>query len=213
MAEAYAAEEARYKKNLDARAQETLTELYQAKEYLEQRADLVTRLAAESKAKRVNQMTNPAYRWAALAIFCFAVITAGYGVYNWFWDEGDNGIYITLGGLAVIFFFSSLNVLPTARNNSRVLSARLQKTREELEVYLHQYPSEHGFPVPARYAHPATLSRMIRSVREGRSHTVEESFEDMKSVLKSLHSGITVSQIEYDEVVAIKPMFLLEDYR
>ena len=54
---------------------------------------------------------------------------------------------------------------------------------------------------------------MIRSIREGRSETVPEAYEDMKVVLRSLNSDVKVSQTEYDEVVVIKPMFLLEDYK
>ena len=54
---------------------------------------------------------------------------------------------------------------------------------------------------------------MMRSIREGRSETIPEAYEDMKAVLRSLNSGVKVNQTEYDEVVAIKPMFLLENYR
>jgi hypothetical protein len=35
----------------------------------------------------------------------------------------------------------------------------------------------------------------------------------MKAVLKSLNSTVTVSQTEYDEVITIKPIFLLENYQ
>ena len=124
--------------------------------------------------------------------------------------SGDYGMYVTLIGLAALFFFASAHVLPTARNNSRAIAAALDKARADLEIYLRDYPD---FPLPARYAHPATLTRMIRSIREGRSETIPEAYEDMKAVLRSLNSDVKVSQTEYDEVVAIKPMFLLENYR
>jgi hypothetical protein len=42
---------------------------------------------------------------------------------------------------------------------------------------------------------------------------MEEAFEDMKAVLKAMNKSVTVSQVEYDEVVTIKPMFLLENYQ
>ena len=35
----------------------------------------------------------------------------------------------------------------------------------------------------------------------------------MKAYLKALNSEVTVSQEEYDEVMAIKPMFLVMDYQ
>lgn len=210
LAEAEAAEEARYKKNLSATAQASVDELRRAKAFLEERPDLSTRLAAASKAKRVDAMTNPVHKWVALAIFCFALVAAVYGAYTWLSDSGDYGLYITLAGLTALFFFAGANVLPTARNNRRAIAAALERARADMAEYIAGYPD---FPLPARYAHPATLSRMIRSLREGRSETIPEAYEDMKAVLRSLNSDVRVSQTEYDEVVAIKPMFLLENYQ
>ncbi len=210
LAEARAAEEARYVKKLTKKAEESLEALRRAQAFLNERPDLATRLAADSKALRVNRLTNPMHKWAALAIFCMAVVAAAYGSYTWIYGLGDYGMQITLVGFALIFFFSSLNVLPTARNNRRALTERLEKTRRDVQTYIDTYPN---FPLPARYAHPATLTRMIRSIREGRSQTIAEAYEDMKKVLKAINASVTVSQTEYDEIVAIKPMFLLEDYK
>ncbi len=210
LAEARAAEEARYVKHLSPTAEKSLNALRHAREFLEKRPDLTTRLAAASKARRVDQLTNPAHKWVALAIFCLALVASIYGAYTWLTGSGDYGMYVTLIGLAALFFFASAHVLPTVRNNSRAIAAALDKARADLETYLRDYPD---FPLPTRYAHPATLTRMIRSIREGRSETIPEAYEDMKAVLRSLNSGVKVSQTEYDEVVAIKPMFLLENYR
>lgn len=66
--------------------------------------------------------------------------------------------------------------------------------------------------MPARYAHPVVLQRMIRVLREGRAQSVEEALNVMKKDLKALNASVQVEQEEYDEVVAIKPMFLLWDY-
>lgn len=66
--------------------------------------------------------------------------------------------------------------------------------------------------MPARYAHPVVLQRMIRVLREGRAQSVGEALNVMKKDLKALNASVQVEQEEYDEVVAIKPMFLLWDY-
>ena len=68
------------------------------------------------------------------------------------------------------------------------------------------------FPLPARYAHPVVLDRMIRVLREGRAQSIEEALTVVKADLKALNADVQVSQEEYDEVVAIKPMFLVSDY-
>jgi len=56
------------------------------------------------------------------------------------------------------------------------------------------------------------LQRMIRVLREGRAQSVGEALNVMKKDLKALNASVQVEQEEYDEVVAIKPMFLLWDY-
>ncbi len=208
---ARAQEEARYKKHLSPAAKSALEELRRAKAYLEERPDLAVRLAHDSKALRVNRMTAPWQKWLAASIFGLAFAAALYGLWDWLaGSEADYGLYITLIGFAVMFSFSGAKVLPTARNNQAVLTRLLEGTRKELEDYIAQYP---GFPLPARYAHPMTLARMIRSIREGRSETIPTAFADMKAVLKKLNASVQVSQTEYDEVTAVKPMFLLEDYK
>ena len=158
----------------------------------------------------MDQFTHPAYKWAAAAIFAMALVATAYGFHSWMSGTGDSGLYILMVGFSALFFFSSSRVLPTARMNRKAIAASLDKTRAELADYLSAYP---GFPLPERYAHPFTVARMIRSVREGRSETVEEAFEDMKAVLKAMNSSVTVNQAEYDEIVAIKPIFLLENYQ
>ena len=40
-----------------------------------------------------------------------------------------------------------------------------------------------------------------------------EAYEVMKKDLQAINSDVTVSQVEYDEITAIKPMFLLCGYR
>lgn len=80
----------------------------------------------------------------------------------------------------------------------------------KMERFLGDYAP---FPLPARYAHPVVLRRMGRAVEEGRAATVGQALEAVKEGLKALNADVEVSQEEYDEVTAIKSMFLNEDYR
>ena len=54
---------------------------------------------------------------------------------------------------------------------------------------------------------------MIRILREGRAQTAKEALEVLKSDLRALNSSVQVTQEEYDEVVVIKPLFLVCDYQ
>lgn len=211
LAEAEAEKKARLKKDLTPTARQTITELNAAKDFLEKQPDLYRRLAAASKAKRVYEATSPTYKWVALACLIGGLVAAAFGIHSMLSGGSDYGVYFMLVGLGVVFLFASLNVLPTARNNRRAITRDLDKARSDMEAYLAGYPG--AFPLPVRYAHPAALTRMVRSVAEGRADTVDEAFADLKAGLKALNADVQVSQEEYDEVVAIKPMFLLENYQ
>ena len=54
---------------------------------------------------------------------------------------------------------------------------------------------------------------MIRVIREGRAESTDQALEVVKEDLKALNRSVRVSQQEYDEVVAIKAMFLVSDYQ
>ena len=66
---------------------------------------------------------------------------------------------------------------------------------------------------PARYAHPIVLDRMIRILREGRAQSKEEALDVLKADLRALTADVQVEQEEHDEVVVIKPLFLVSDYQ
>lgn len=46
-----------------------------------------------------------------------------------------------------------------------------------------------------------------------RAVTAAQALDVVKADLKALNADVTVSQEEYDEVVAIKPMFLNAEYQ
>lgn len=205
------AEEAkRRKKNLTKENKEAIESLHKAEDYLNQRKDLSQELAYASKNLRVFHNTNPSYKWVALVVFIAAIGTMGFGAWCLIKHIGTMGIYFLLGGLAVLLLISASNILPTAKNNKTSLEKSLQAARNQMEDYLKDYEE---FPLPAKYAHPSALIRMCRSIEEGRAENVKESFEELKRGLKAANSSVEVSQKEYEEIIAIKPMFLLEDYK
>lgn len=111
-------------------------------------------------------------------------------------------------GLAVVFLFSGTQVIPTMKNNKKAVTAAWENAQSALANVLPE-----SFPLPARYAHPVVLDRMIRVLREGRARNEAEALDVVKADLKALNADVQVTQEEYDEVVAIKPMFLLSDYQ
>lgn len=201
---------ARKKPVLSPEAQKTIQALEQASDYLEQKPELSLELSQSAKRKRAYQCSKPSYRWVALAITLLGVVALVFGASLLIQGKGGFGAYFALFGLAAIFMFSGASVLPTSQNNKKVVVGRADRAVKAMEEYLTGYA---GFPVPARYAHPIVLRRMIRAIEEGRAVHMPEALEAVKQELKALNSDVEVDQEEYDEVVAVKPMFLNENYR
>lgn len=199
---------ARILPELSNRARKNVDRLENAAEYLGKKPELSEELSASARRKRALLISKPVYRWVALAITVMGVAAFVYGVYSLL-HQGTFAIYFTLFGLAAIFLFSGASVLPTARNNRRAIFARAERAEKAMESYLAGYPD---FPVPARYAHPVVLTRMERAIREGRAVEIPEALDVVKKDLKALNADVQVEQDEYDEVVAIKSMFLIKDY-
>ena len=193
-------------------AKHSVTVLRKAKEYLEEKPELAEELSAAERRKRAQLQSKPVYRYVALAIFVFGIVSAAYGLYAVTNHVGNYGIYFALFGFAAIFLFSSYNMLPTAHNNHSAIMKRAEKAEAAMAEYVKHYPSG-AFPVPSHYAHPIVLKQMADAIEEGRAVTVPEALIAVENRLKSLNADVQVEQEEYDEVVVIKAMFLNHDYQ
>ena len=193
-------------------AKHSVTVLRKAKEYLEEKPELAEELSAAERRKRAQLQSKPVYRYVALAIFVFGIVSAAYGLYAVTNHVGNYGIYFALFGFAAIFLFSSYNMLPTARNNNNAIMKRADKAEAAMAEYVKHYPNG-AFPVPSCYAHPIVLKQMTDAIEEGRAVTVPEALDAVEKRLQALNADVQMEQEEYDEVVVIKAMFLNHDYQ
>ena len=193
-------------------AKHSVTVLRKAKEYLEEKPELAEELSAAERRKRAQLQSKPVYRYVALAIFVFGIVSAAYGLYAVTNHVGNYGIYFALFGFAAIFLFSSYNMLPTARNNNNAIMKRADKAEAAMAEYVKHYPNG-AFPVPSCYAHPIVLKQMTDAIEEGRAVTVPEALDAVEKRLQALNADVQVEQEEYAEVVVIKAMFLNHDYQ
>ena len=193
-------------------AKHSISMLKKAKEYLEEKPELAEELSAAERRKRAQLQSKPVYRYVALAIFVFGIVSAAYGLYAVTNHVGNYGIYFALFGFAAIFLFSSYNMLPTARNNNNAIMKRADKAEAAMAEYVKHYPNG-AFPVPSCYAHPIVLKQMTDAIEEGRAVTVPEALDAVEKRLQALNADVQVEQEEYDEVVVIKAMFLNHDYQ
>lgn len=107
-------------KVLSSKAKQNVAALNNCLSYLNDKEELSITLSAGAKRKRVYDRSNPAYKWVALFITLLGAASLIYGIYALITHAGFS-MYFLLFGLAAIFFFSSANVLPTARNNRKYI--------------------------------------------------------------------------------------------
>lgn len=200
---------ARSKPDISPQARKNIQSLQDAADYLNKKPELALELSQSARRKRSFLRSNPSYRWVALVITLMGVAALVYGIFL-FIRHGGFAVYFTLFGLAAIFMFSGASVLPTARNNRAAVMDRARKAQQAMEGYISFYQD---FPLPARYAHPIVLKRMQRAIEDGRAVWPTDALDVVKQDLKALNSSVEVDQEEYDEVVAIKALFLNEDYQ
>ncbi len=191
-------------------AQKELSRLQSAKALLEQAPQLTLELSQANRRKRAFLRSSPAWRWAALAITLLGAGALALAMATFLKGETGTAVYFTLFGAAAIFLFSGMSVLPTAKNNKKAVLSRVDKACEAVSLYIGSCPD---FPVPARYAHPFVLDYMVAFVEEGKARTAAQALKLVKQYLKSLNNTVRVEQEEYDRVVAVKALFLNENYR
>lgn len=192
-------------------AEAELNRLDRAYRYLNREPELFLNLSETARRKRAFEKSSPTYKWVAAAIFTLGACSLVYGIYALL-HHADFAIYFTLFGMAAIFLFSSAGIFPTSRNNRRYIMRRAEMAREAVAEYVKGYGGK-DFPLPVYYAHPIVLKRMMDAIREGRAADSDSALEIVKTDLKALNADVEVEQEEYDEVVAIKVLFLNENYR
>lgn len=209
LAEERAREEARYKKDLSDAALEGIELIDRASAYLSSNIGISDELSRCAKQKRIIDQIKPGYKVFAAIIVIISSMFFIYGLYS-FLHGGSTALYFLLFSAAFIFYALSMQVLPTRKNNSRAAQSEFDEAVKNAESFVSGFDGD--FPIPAKYAHPASLSRMKRIIREGRAETPDEAYNIMKAELKAINSSVTVSQAEYDEITAIKPIFLVCGY-
>lgn len=192
----------------NCRAGEEVRRLEQAAEYLEKEPALYEQMSSAAWEKRIQERTNPSYRRAALVIRMMGLAAFGYGIYALVLRLGG-AMYFVLFGMAAAILFSSENVLPLGKKNEAYAEQSLREAQNQMREYVAEYPD---FPVPAHYAHPIVLRWMQDILAEDRAEDAAGALEILKEDLRKLNSSVTVDQETYEEIMAIKPLFLVMDH-
>ena len=202
------AEEESFVKEAGADAERACRKLELAAEHLEKQPAIYRALAETAQEKRARAVMKPGILSAAWAMLAAAVFCGVFGGIK-LAQRQSMGFYFLLFAAAFAFLVISSRVLPIGRGSRRAVDARWAAAVRDAERHLEGFGD---FPVPARYAHPVVIRRMVRAIRQGRAQTETAALEVVKEDLKKLNAGVRVTQAEYDEVVAVKPLFLVCNY-
>ncbi|MCR5410940.1 MAG: ATPase P [Lachnospiraceae bacterium] len=206
--EAERKEKASYIDKLSPSAEKAVSRLENAKDHLEKKKEISDRLSEAAKNKRIVEGISPTLKTAAVitAAICLAAVITGIAAAMM---NMPFGIYLALfAGVFLVLIFTS-GILPSRWNNRK---NALNEWNAAVSASRRYTGELNDFPVPPQYAHPVVCDRMIRVIRQGRAETAGEALGVVKDDLKALNSSVTVSQKEHDEVVEVKPMFLVCDY-
>ena len=124
-------EAARYLSELTSDAQSAKEELEKAQKFLSGYPELTDRLSKAARAKRVNQHTNPAYRWVALAIVLAGAAALVYGIISWR-NGGDFGMFLPSSALRRSSSFPARTCCPRRRTTKRPSPAPGKRHRPTL---------------------------------------------------------------------------------
>lgn len=209
LAKAEAEEEKRYLKELSPEANAAVEALGGDRDFLELRPSLCDSLVNTARQKRIVDNLSPTHRAVGALLGFVGIAAALYGAYGLL-VHSAYALYFIIGGGAAFFMALSSNTFPSKYNSKKYAQQNWDEAVERMRGYLKGRPSA---AVPPQYAHPVVLSRMIRVLREGRAQTQAEALEVVKKDLRALNSSVKVSQKEHDEVVTVKPLFLVCDYQ
>lgn len=207
--EARASFEKNYVRNLSDESKRSIKKLENAKQYLEKKPVLTQRLSRAAGKMRVQQMVPQSSRRIGIGIFILSIFIVLAGI-PCVIKGTSYGPYMLLFGFAFFLFSLTGNLVPIGSNARKKIEEDWEDSVIEIRDYIAKSPD---FPLPARYAHPVVIDRMIRIIKEGKATTINEALEIEKKELKALNADVKVSQEEYDEVVVVKPMFLVSEYK
>lgn len=204
---------AKVKSDLPEEVKQEIALLEKADSYLQKRPELSVHLSRAARKKRSFQLAGSGYYKAAAAMLLLGVLALAYSVFLLHQKVGF-AASIASFGVTVIFLFSGMRMIPAKETNRKRIEQETASAAQEMEAYLSLYPGgSSAFPLPASYAHPAVLKRMLEALEEGRAADSREALQVVKEDLKKLNSSVSVDAEEYEEIVAIKPLFLNAGYQ
>ncbi len=177
---------------------------------IHKRPGLYEQMAAMAKLKRHADLMKPWIKYVAMGMLVTGAAAAIAGMVIMRMADKSVGIVLALIGIMLIFLAINSKGLPSRLTNRKLRDKEYEASVEAMERAVKHLED---FPIPCCYAHIYTFDRMIRILQQERAQTIEEALEVLKTDLKAMDSSVVLAKEDYLQVVAIKPLFTVRDYR
>lgn len=205
------ATEARIQANdLSAEALHSKKVLEDARWEVHKRPALYEKLAAMAKMKRHADLMKPSIRYIAVGLLAAGIAVTLAGIYIMRNANRSVGVVAALFGIMLVFLAVNSKGLPSKMTNRKLRDREYEDALTAMKNSLRHLPD---FPIPYCYAHPYTFDRMIRILQEERAQNEKEALEVLKADLKAMDSSVALSGDDFKQVVTIKPLFTVQDYK
>lgn len=192
--------------DLSPLARKTLLQLRKAKNFLEDDPSWANRLVYRAKEVRRLSQLPQTYYYGGLAVGALALVLTGAGVWGRI-HQLTWTLYLILLGASLLVFVIASQVLRTGPFHRARAEAAWEEAVAQMADFLQGFGK--GFPLPPTLAHPLVLVWMERTVLSNSANTPAQALQLVMASLQAMDASVTVSEVTYQEVTTIKPLFLV----
>lgn len=197
---------------LSENAEKAIRALDRDEKNLKKSPGLYENLSAIARIKRKMDLIKPLYQWIVFAVlmvgivgFIAALIMRQYGLIS-----STVSVVSMLVCAMIIILMINTKILPGPVKNKKNVSRDYEHALHDMYHFIKGFDDYH---IPARYSHPVVMEMLERIIREGRAETIDEALEVLKQDLKEADNTKVVSREDYEQIITVKPLFTVADYK
>ena len=197
---------------LSENAEKAIRELDRDETNLKKSPGLYENLSGIARIKRKMDLIKPAYQWIVLIIllagivgFVAAIIMRQQGMIT-----STASVITMLICAMIIILMINTKILPGPVKNKKNVTRDYEQALHDMDHFVKGFNDYH---LPARYSHPVVIEMLRRIILEGRAETIDEALSVLKQDLKEADNTKVVSREVYEQIVTVKPMFTVADYK
>ena len=197
---------------LSENAEKAIRALDRDETNLKKSPGLYENLSGIARIKRKMDLIKPAYQWIVFIIllagivgFVAAIVMRQHGIIT-----STASVITMLICAMIIILMINTKILPGPVKNKKNVTRDYEQALHDMDHFVKGFNDYH---LPARYSHPVVIEMLRRIILEGRAETIDDALMTLKQDLKEADNTKVVSREVYEQIVTVKPMFTVADYK